>query len=646
MRSRTALVGAVALIATALTGAVEVGGAVAASRVQPSASAAAEGAADWTLMIYDVADTANIADEMIRNLAAFAELPEMPNVNVVALVDLPERGDPGAPTSRLPGMGDFTTAKLFKLEGGRYQELRDLGEVSMGRPDVLAGFIDEVADRFPARKYGLVLSDHGGAYSGGYVDTGPPGTTAMTVEDIRIGMLDGMQRAGIDRFEMVDHDSCLMSSYEVASALAPLAKTMVGSEEVTFGDNTLTSQAMQSLGEDVSGAAWGQTNIEAYAAALDSAPQGIGGFSALSVVDGDQMTRLDAAVESFADVAVAHMDEIAPQVGLARSKALEFVVGLLGSSESMNAIDLGDFLRNLQDVPPDVEVARDSVFAALDAAVVGQVTRPATAQATGLNVFFPSRSSDVGDYLDTHVGPPGWSRFVAAYLAASAGSGDDQAASFVSDQATVMEQGKGGIRIAGQLSQGQVANVTDTATLITTELDGRRVLAGLLPAYLNSGGEGMVQGVWDYGITTLTNGDTSVPASGVYQAQSGGLIGNLWAQYRSPDGEESDVVFRVLLSSEGEIESFTVSDASSDDASAGVDLEDGGSVTPYLILPLDAGFDMVASTQSIDVTPELRVDYPQMPANTRFDISVAVMDLAGNISESSVTATVPEGRTR
>ena len=63
-----------------------------------AASAAAdEGTADWTLMIYDVADTENIADEMIRNLAAFAQLPEMPNVHVVALVDLPEQNEPGLP---------------------------------------------------------------------------------------------------------------------------------------------------------------------------------------------------------------------------------------------------------------------------------------------------------------------------------------------------------------------------------------------------------------------------------------------------------------------------------------------------------------------------------------------------------------------
>ena len=102
----------------------------------------------------------------------------------------------------------------------------------MGRPDALAAFIEEAADRFPAEKYGLTLFDHGGGNTGGYVDTGPPGTTAMTIPDIRAGMAAGMARAGIDRFDLLYHAACLMSSYETASALAPLAETMAGSEEL------------------------------------------------------------------------------------------------------------------------------------------------------------------------------------------------------------------------------------------------------------------------------------------------------------------------------------------------------------------------------------------------------------------------------
>ena len=49
------------------------------------------------------------------------------------------------------------------LDDNRFNEVRDLGEVSMGRPDALASFIEEAADRFPADKYALTLFDHGAA---------------------------------------------------------------------------------------------------------------------------------------------------------------------------------------------------------------------------------------------------------------------------------------------------------------------------------------------------------------------------------------------------------------------------------------------------------------------------------------------------
>lgn len=629
----------------ALLAPVAVSAGVPVSSAAPGPAPAAEDQADWTLMIYDVADTDKIAEIMVRNLAAFADLPPMSNVNIVALVDLPERSDRYAPTSEIPGVGSFTTAKLIVLDGGRYHEVRDLGEVSMGRPDALAGFIDEVADRFPADKYGLVLSDHGGAYSGGYLDIGPPGSAQLSIADMRTGMLEGMQRAGIDRFDLLDHDSCLMSSYEVVSALAPLARTMVGSEELTFGDNTLTPEAIASLGQDVSGAEWGQLNIEEYAAHMDDEGGGLGDFSALSVIDGDQVARLDAAVESFADVAAEHMTEIAPQVGLARSRALEFVVGPLESDDSMNAVDLGDFLRHLDDVPPEVEVARDAVFAALEGSVVGMVTRPATEQATGLNVFFPSDPDRAGSYLGGRMGPPGWSRFVEAYVEASRQSAGDRAASFVSGEAEVLEQGRTGIRIAGQLATGDEDHVTDSETQVFTRIDGREVLAVALPAYLNSGGRGRVQGVWDYAVTSLSDDARSVPVSAVYQAQSGGLIGSFWARYRGPSGDQTDVVFRVLLDSDGEIQGVTVADASQE-VTAGVDLEVGGTLTPYLVVASNGSFDLFPSGQSIRVSRGLRVDYPQLPAGTPFEMGVIVIDAEGGADAASTTSRVPEGRSR
>jgi hypothetical protein len=613
--------------------------------VAAASAAADDTGADWTLMIDDVADTVNIADEMIRNLAAFAALPPMPNVNVVALVDLPERSDPGYPRATLPGVAPFTTAKLLVLGDNKWNEVRDLGEVSMGRPSLLSGFIEEAADRFPADKYGLVLSDHGSGVAGGYYDTGPPGQAHLSIAAMREGILSGLQAAGVDRFEVIDHDACLMSNYEVASALAPFAKAMSGSEEVTFGDATLSTDAILALGQDVSGAEWGRINNEAYGRYADGGPQGWGNFTAASVVDGDAMARLDAAVQSFADAASAHMAQIAPEVGRARTAALEFVKGLDPEVGPQDLVDLGDFLRHLQDVPDDVAVARDAVFAALDQAVETQVTRQATQQATGLSVYFPKFTTFAQQYVDQHIGPPGWEEFVSSYLAqtGAATGQQDRSAHFTTPNATILEQGPDGILVAGQLGDGQSANVTGAETQVFTSIAGRQTLVIDLPGYLDAGGRDQVQGAWSYQVTAIGNGGggRGLPVSSIYQAQSGGLIGTFYASYTSAEGQTTDVQFRLLLSSQGEIQGVTVSEAGTG-GSAPVTL-DGGRLTPYYIVPTDQGFDLEPADQSVQVTDNFQISFPGLKQGTPFQMGVVVTDVAGGVDGAFTTSTVQGG---
>ena len=543
----------------------------------------------------------------------------MDNVNVVAMVDLPEQTDPGYPQATLPGLAPFTTTKLRgarrrPLERGRRSRRGLHGPAR--RPGVASS--SEAGTEYPATKYGLVLSDHGGAWSGGYQDTGPPSTSQLTIADMRNGILSGMQRGGVDKFEFIDHDSCLMASYEAASALGPLTDVLVASEEVTFGDSTLDLEAFASLGEDVSGEQWGLNNIEGYAATAD-AYDDIGDFTALSVTDGDAMERVDEAIESFADVAVDNMETIAPELARARSRSLEFVTALLGEEEGggFSVVDLGDFLRQIENVPDEVLVARDAVFAAIDNAVLHKVTRQATEQATGLNVFFPRTPQQAEQYVAQNIAPAGWNRLIESYAQFAEGStGDDGGVAFTSDTADVIEIGPGGIRIAAQLETGDEANVAGSETQVYTEMDGRQALAVVLPAYLNSGGQGQVQGVWDFSMTTLVAGKKRAPASAVYQAQSGGLFGWFRALYTAPDGSQTDVEIQVLLSSEGEIEGVSVADISQG-GQAGIDIENGGSLTPYLIVPSSGGFQLELSSSRSRSTRRPRSPTPSSPPARR-----------------------------
>ena len=119
-----------------------------------------------------------------------------------------------------------------------------------------------------------------------------------------------------------------------------------------------------------------------------------------------------------------------------------------------------------------------------------------------------------------------------------------------------------------------------------------------------------MQGAWSYQVTSIGNGGggKGLPVSSIYQAQSGGLIGTFYASYESAAGESTDVQFRLLLSSEGEIQGVTVSEAGSG-GSAPVTL-DGGRLTPYYIVPTDGGFDLQPADQSVPVSDTFQISFP------------------------------------
>ncbi len=636
----------VATLVAAGTAALATGIGATSQAVAPAA--ADDELADWTMMVYAVGDTMNVPELMVENLAQIAQLPEQANVNVVVLLDLPESTDTDAPTSTVPGLGPFSTAKLLVLEGGQYVEVRDLGEVSMGRPDVLATFVEEAADRFPAEKYGFTFFDHGGGNTGGYVDTGPPGTLDLSVPEMREGLLMGMQAAGIDRFDVINQAACLMANYESASALAPLAKWMAASEEVMIG-YPLSPSSFPPMGLDGTGEDVANGFVNGYVDLLDGFAEEPGGQAyrdllAMSVVDGDQMSTLDRAIESFSDAAVAHMPEITTQVARARADSLEFVAGFPGlEGESFDLVDLGDFLRHLTEVPEDVAVARDAVFAALDQAVTLQATGQGTQQATGLNVYLPRDPHNVNpSVLSDGTEPPGWAAFVTAFLE-SAGStpppSESGGVEFVSNEAQVLQADASGIKIAGTLADGAREHVTSADTYVFTRLGDRDALGLILPAYLDAGGPGQVQGIWEYSLTTLSDGQKSVPATTQYQAQSGGLLGTFLAQYTSPEGDLADVAVRLLLSSEGEIQSVSTIDVNSG-SSAGVRLEIGGRLTPYIFVPSSNSFEPVLSSQSIAVSEALEVSFERLPQATEFTMAVVVGDAGGNYDSASASGLV------
>lgn len=631
------------ILVTAMALAVPAAGA----RVDAVAPAAAPAAADWTMMVYAVGDTEGVAEYMVRNLNRFTEIPDADNVNIVALVDLPERNDPGAPDSQIRGVGEFTTAKLLQLDNGRWNELRDLGEQSMGRPDVLARFIEESADHFPARKYGLTLFDHGGAYTGGYIDTGPPDSgDGLSIADMRAGMAAGMQAAGIPRFELLYHASCLMSSYETVSALAPLARSMAGSEEIMVSTPILP-EGYAPMADNATGAQVGAALSEGYARFLTEeldpkSTDKARPLAAMSVIDGDRVRALDLALEAFARAAQTYAPEVAPGVARARASALEFVLAMSPDQPSWDLVDLGDFLRNLGPLPDEVSVARNAVYTALRSSVTHQVTGQATQQATGLNVFLPTQAQSVGDYLSDGIAPRGWGAFLSSFLGSVASAADGSPDAQFSDRRPALELLPKGARMTAQLRPGDGKRAVSARTQVFADIAGQQdalLVSG--PGYLAAGAADQVQGVWNYEVLVLTDGKNTVPLSAIFKSQAGGLLGSAYATYTSPSGDQADVAFRVLLTSGGQIRGVSTSVVAPDGSAAGARFAPGGVLRPVLAVQTPNGIETLTLDRPVPIGPELHFDFRSLRSGLPFSIGLVVGDVADQRAGTFADGRVP-----
>ena len=113
---------------------------------------------------------------------------------------------------------------------------------SMSDPQTLTDFIKWCAETCPAKKYALVLWDHGGGSKTGlFIDE-------LFNEDVMsVGELsDALRDSGV-HFESVLFDACMMANIETAFAIQDSASWMIASEEIVPGQGSDVDGWLQEL---------------------------------------------------------------------------------------------------------------------------------------------------------------------------------------------------------------------------------------------------------------------------------------------------------------------------------------------------------------------------------------------------------------
>ena len=413
---------------------------------------------------------------------------------------------------------------------------------------------------FPAEKYGLTLFDHGAGNDRRLLSTPARPAPTLTVPEMRDGMAAGMARAGIDRFELIYHAACLMSNYETASALAPLSRDHGGLR----GDHDpvpgLPGRAACRWPRTRTASRWRRRSSTATAQLLDEDPEaGLG--AGIPRADGDvgRRRRGDVAARRRAGVVRRrrrrHMDEIAPEVARARARDPRVRSPVRVRRVQTSSTSATSCASSTRPAGGGRGRPRRRLRGAAGRRPVpGDRPRRPSRPPVSTSSSRPTRGA-VRDYLTDGTTPPGWARFVSAFLERGASRRPTARWPSPSETPDVLEEGPGGIKIQGQLASGEA---TVGGRDLRSDPDGRprpRATRSCSRRYLDAGGQRNVQGVWDYSLVTLHRRREHRPVTTMLQPQSGGLVGSFDAQYTDPAGARSDFAFRVLLSSEGEIDS-------------------------------------------------------------------------------------------
>ena len=211
-----------------------------ATRRPTTVPVAGAGNQTWLVMLYQDADDKILEQDIFIDLNEAERVGSSQQVQIVAQVDRFSGGFTGA--------GDWTSTKRLyitqddDLNQVNSEVVQDLGEANMADANTLVDFVTWAVGNYPAEHYVLILSDHGMGWPGGWSDAAPKRSDNSNALSSRIGdqiYLNELDQAlgairsqtGIERFDMIGMDACLMGHLEVFTMLASHAQYAVASQE-------------------------------------------------------------------------------------------------------------------------------------------------------------------------------------------------------------------------------------------------------------------------------------------------------------------------------------------------------------------------------------------------------------------------------
>lgn len=406
---------------------------------------------DWTFMVYLAADN----DLELPGLYDMNEIEAAGDssgrVNVIVQMDR-VRGETDAD-------GNWTGTRRYEMSGDNDLStitstlVEDMGELNTGDPNVLTDFLVWGMTTYPAEHYAVVFWDHGAGWVGvGFDDTD---LDELDMSDVDFALSQALAQTGVNKFDIVGFDACLMGQTEVYLTVQPYADYAVGSEELVPGLGWDYTALLEHLYDDptMSAAELSQYMVTDFLNFYTEVEPD--NFVTMSAVDLNAFAAVNDSVEALAEVLSSDPAFYASAVGDARAAAEAYaLVYAAEDADYYAAIDLWHFASILSQRSPDdaVWAAAQNVMQAVEAAVIAEAHGAGFNYSKGISIYFPRTSNF---YAPAYGGSPlaGWNRFLNDYH--GAGVADVPAPEFhilnvLSDQASIQAPAYLDVEILGR----------------------------------------------------------------------------------------------------------------------------------------------------------------------------------------------------
>lgn len=372
--------------------------------------------AKWTILAYYGGDT-NLEPGILNDFKEFERAGgSTEEVRAVILIDRhPEYST---------ASGNWATTKIFEIGADQGSEtlsidsleLADLGSRNSGDGELLAQFLVWAVQQYPAENYAVTFASHGAAWRGVITDDSI-GNAILTLPEMRKAFELATATAGVEKFELLINDACLMSSVEYHQAMADFFLYSIASPEIVV-DPALDMQLFtESLNEDPSIAVdeLGRLLIDTY---IDRdillRPGADNIYLTNAITRLDRFDDLLDSINSFAALINRDPRALSTLIGQARTRAYTYTA-FLGSDE---LIDLGNFMQQIKSITddPDILLAAEQVTKNLsDAVIYGRAGQRAESRTTYHNIYFPGqREAFTNSYFEETLLPQ-WGTMLRNY---------------------------------------------------------------------------------------------------------------------------------------------------------------------------------------------------------------------------------------